>query len=623
MSSLHVRLIGLILLVMVPAVGLLFYTGYEHRQQVKTLIEHDAHQMAQVMTAYQEQWVTRSHQIGRALGSVPSVPTHDTVSCNATFRRLIATYPSYVEFIAANPQGEIFCHSGDAEQDESSASIDVSDRDWFQQSVESRSFVVSEVITSRVSGQQMFSFGYPVIDAAGTLQAVVGVGLNVDVLNQLMTRAELPPDSTVTLVDGEGRVVARFPESGEWAGRTLNQSPLIEAILRQQGQGTAQVVGLDEIERLYAFSVLQNQDNEQQVYAAVGIPTHALLGEINSQTQRNLVLVGIIALIEIGIVLVGGRFIITRPIQQLVEATRHISAGALDTRIEMNHGAGELRQLAFAFNMMAQTLQQNQASMQAAEARYRTLVEQLPTVIYTLALTPEGTNYISPRIQTLTGYTPDALLDKPEHWLSCIHPHDRPTVRARMEQCRQNQEPQSIEYRIMTRDEHEVWVRDDGAILVDEQGTPLMLQGTLLDITERRHASQIIESQQETLRELSTPLLHIADTVMLMPLVGTLDTQRSQQMMEGLLRGIEEYRAKVVILDITGVPVVDTQVANALIRTAQSIRLLGARVLLTGIRPEVAQALVGLGIDLSDIVTYSTLQNGIEAALRQKPTGRR
>jgi len=90
--------------------------------------------------------------------------------------------------------------------------------------------------------------------------------------------------------------------------------------------------------------------------------------------------------------------------------------------------------------------------------------------------------------------------------------------------------------------------------------------------------------------------------------------------MDGLLRGIEAYRAKVVILDITGVPVVDTQVANALIRTAQSIRLLGARVLLTGIRPEVAQALVGLGIDLSDIVTYSTLQNGIEAALKQKPS---
>ncbi len=102
---------------------------------------------------------------------------------------------------------------------------------------------------------------------------------------------------------------------------------------------------------------------------------------------------------------------------------------------------------------------------------------------------------------------------------------------------------------------------------------------------------------------------------MVMPLIGALDAQRTQQIMETLLHGISTSRAQVAILDITGVAVVDTQVANALLQAARAVRLLGAQVALTGIRPEVAQTLVGLGVDLGGIVTYSTLQSGIAFAI--------
>lgn len=125
---------------------------------------------------------------------------------------------------------------------------------------------------------------------------------------------------------------------------------------------------------------------------------------------------------------------------------------------------------------------------------------------------------------------------------------------------------------------------------------------------------QVIESQKNTLRELSTPLIPISDTVLIMPLIGAIDSQRAEQIMETLLEGVMRQKAKLVILDITGVQVVDTQVANALIRTAQAVRLLGAQVMLTGIRSQIAQTLVQLGVDLSDIITKSSLQDGIMAA---------
>jgi rsbT co-antagonist protein RsbR len=134
---------------------------------------------------------------------------------------------------------------------------------------------------------------------------------------------------------------------------------------------------------------------------------------------------------------------------------------------------------------------------------------------------------------------------------------------------------------------------------------------------------QIIEAQQAALRELSTPIIPISDGVIAMPLIGSIDSNRAQGVLEGLLTGVAELGASVAILDITGVPVVDTQVANALLRAAQAVKLLGAQVIITGIRPEVAQTLVGLGLDLSGIITLATLQSGVAWALARREAGRR
>jgi anti-anti-sigma factor len=119
----------------------------------------------------------------------------------------------------------------------------------------------------------------------------------------------------------------------------------------------------------------------------------------------------------------------------------------------------------------------------------------------------------------------------------------------------------------------------------------------------------------QTVRELSSPIVPVTREVLVLPLVGALDSRRAEQVIESLLKAIEERRARVVIIDITGVPVVDTNVAHYLLRAATSARLLGAEVILVGITPQVAQAVVGLGVDLSAIVTRSDLQSGIEYAL--------
>jgi rsbT co-antagonist protein RsbR len=149
--------------------------------------------------------------------------------------------------------------------------------------------------------------------------------------------------------------------------------------------------------------------------------------------------------------------------------------------------------------------------------------------------------------------------------------------------------------------------------------------GLSLNSTERHRAEreqhrlqeEIIQSQQATLRGISTPLIPISERVVIMPLVGTIDQGRAQQILETLLEGIAHHQAEIVILDITGVPEVDNNTADILIRSAQAVKLLGARVMLTGIQPRIAQTLTSLEVNLGDITTHSTLQSGVAQALQR------
>jgi anti-anti-sigma regulatory factor len=118
-----------------------------------------------------------------------------------------------------------------------------------------------------------------------------------------------------------------------------------------------------------------------------------------------------------------------------------------------------------------------------------------------------------------------------------------------------------------------------------------------------------------TVQELSTPVVPVLEGILILPLIGFIDSDRAQRIMEGLLNGIVQYRAQVVILDVTGVPVVDTGVADHLVRAARAAGLLGAQPILVGIRPEVAQTIVGLGVHLHEIATRGDLRDGLEYAL--------
>jgi len=127
---------------------------------------------------------------------------------------------------------------------------------------------------------------------------------------------------------------------------------------------------------------------------------------------------------------------------------------------------------------------------------------------------------------------------------------------------------------------------------------------------------RVIRQQQEAILELSTPVLQVRERLLILPIIGAIDAQRVRQLTEQLLRGIRANRAKVVVVDITGVPAIDSAVANRLVQTVEASRLMGAGVIITGLSSEIAQTLVTIGVDLSKMNTVGDLQGGIEEAER-------
>lgn len=136
------------------------------------------------------------------------------------------------------------------------------------------------------------------------------------------------------------------------------------------------------------------------------------------------------------------------------------------------------------------------------------------------------------------------------------------------------------------------------------------------DITVQREQEQLLRRQRDEILELSTPVIQVWDRVLALPIIGTLDSQRAARLTEGLLTRIAELEATTVIIDISGVPTIDTVVAQHLLRTISGARLMGAQSIISGVRPETAQAMVHLGIDIGHINSRATLRDALQLAIK-------
>ncbi|MFA5862129.1 MAG: PAS domain S-box protein [Candidatus Thermoplasmatota archaeon] len=154
------------------------------------------------------------------------------------------------------------------------------------------------------------------------------------------------------------------------------------------------------------------------------------------------------------------------------------------------------------------------------------------------------------------------------------------------------------------------------ATITDSNGVHKGFVKIARDLTERIEREGLLQKQRDEINALSTPVIQVWAKVLVLPVIGTLDSQRAARLTENLLTAISAKEAEFVIVDISGVPSIDTQVAHHLLKTIQAARLMGARTILSGVRPETAQAMVHLGIEFASIQSRATLRDALQLALR-------
>ncbi len=250
-----------------------------------------------------------------------------------------------------------------------------------------------------------------------------------------------------------------------------------------------------------------------------------------------------------------------------------------------------------------------------SEEMFRGILESAASGIY---IVQGGIfQYVSALFEEISGYTIDELVGTSP--LDYVYPDDREAARRGAADNLKGRSRAPHEFRLIKKDGEPIWIIERVAS-IQYRGERAVL-GSIMDITERKKLEKQLEDTLEKLKasheELSTPVVQIWDRVLALPLIGVVDSLRAQKIMETLLARIIETQAEIVILDITGVSSIDTQVANHLIKSIQAAKLLGAECVISGIRPEIAQTMIHLGLDMESFPTRRNLQDGLTYALKR------
>ncbi len=303
-----------------------------------------------------------------------------------------------------------------------------------------------------------------------------------------------------------------------------------------------------------------------------------------------------------------------------------VSFGAFDFIYIMEYAyLGVVLVMTYSLSTAVVESVQVKESLRESEGRYRALVETVHGWMWEANAKGVYT-YVSPGVRDVLGYEPEELLGR--------KPFDlMPSQKAGgviniFKTLAAAQAPiKALETVNMHKNGRLITLETNGAPFFDAQGAFMGYRGIARDVTRQRLAEaereqlqrEVIEAQRQTLRDLSTPIIPVMDTpqgnVIVMPLIGNIDSTRAKDITRSLLAGIREHQAAVVIMDITGVSIVDSEVANHLNKTIQTARLKGTHAIVTGVSEAVAETIVDLGIDWGKIDTLSDLQSGLIVAL--------
>lgn len=499
-SSLRFRLILIVLLAVLPAMVLILYSGFEERRNAAARARNDTKRLVELASMHQRRLVDEAHRLLATLAQNPLLLTEDTNQCSTFLAEILKRERQYLDFGLIQPDGHLFCSAVPSGVDGN-----FWDRDYFKRALNEGLFAIGACQAGLADGKASIHFGYPVRQAGGTVKAILYAAVDLAWLADLADRFKTPEGASLTIIDRNGLVIARYPEPQRWVGKVIPETNVLRAALNRQDEGMAEAAGVDGVRRLYAFSPLD--DHPHSTFLYTGIPTGTIYAEANRALIRNIIGLSLVTILALMAAHLFGNLFVMRRIDALVHTARQIAQGNMSARIALSPGTCELDQLGSVLNEMAESLEkrgnerdQMEAALRRSEARFRTLVEQIPVVTYVAALDETHTTvYVSPQIESLLGFDQEDFVGDPEAWSNKVHPDDRERVLREATRCQQENDLFVCEYRMLTFNGAVKWIRDEGVVVFSDTEEPLFMQGVMIDITEQKKAEEALRKAHDEL----------------------------------------------------------------------------------------------------------------------------
>jgi serine phosphatase RsbU (regulator of sigma subunit) len=358
--SLRLRLLVLVMLVLLPWLALVLYTQADERKAAIASVHSDEIRLIRIVTSNQVAEIEGAHQLLAAIARVPQLLAEPT-ACHALLADVLAASPMYLNLGVVLPDGNLTCSAIPLQ-----STVNVSDRMYFRRAMETRRFTVGDYQIGRITLLPAINYAFPILGAGDEVRAIVYAAQSLNWLALALAKVDFPPDAVLMVVDRNGMVLARIPDSGDVVGRKPPDGQVL-ALMSQQKEGVFEAGDAQGVRRLWAHAPLVAGFDLQ---AAIGVSEEVAFAAVDRRLKRNLVALGLVTLIAMAAAWLGGGFIL-RQVDALVAAIRRMAAGDLSARTPVLGDRSELELLARAFNDMSATLEARDRELRLAEEKTR------------------------------------------------------------------------------------------------------------------------------------------------------------------------------------------------------------------------------------------------------------
>jgi PAS domain S-box-containing protein len=407
LSSLRARLVLLVLLAGIPSLVLVLYNRWAVRVEKEEQAREELARSAQAIADQQAMTLDFTHTFLDMLPRVPDYQPPYGGSRSNTLTRLMRMYPEYINLSWIATNGSVIASAAPFDE-----SLNVADLEWFPRAVASGHFVLSDCQTDKITGKPAINFVHLVHGEKHQLEMLLVATFNLNWFNKATTAGRLPAQAIVTLADRNGTILTRSQEMEKWAGQPLPGSLARANAGGKLSRGFLTSVGMDSVERVYAFQRVGGGFQSAGLYAFVGLPTQMIYAEAREQTRVGVLATLLVFALALLAAWVGSDLLVLRHVGRLLTATRALSAGDWKARTGMRilpKQQDEIHELGRAFDLMASQFEADRERLRQSEEKFRALVEQAADGIFLADRTGRYMD-VNPRASTLTGRSREELL---------------------------------------------------------------------------------------------------------------------------------------------------------------------------------------------------------------------